>query len=177
MKKRNLVLILAIAVTSTFTACEKFSNPAIDDVVGTYIGTITTVSELKSLPDDAHDFGEATAVVTNTGDGLLEVHCYANDLDTTFMLNYYEHNDSLMVCHTGNDFEFFYGHMLGLGHMSGGMMGDIPNGETDWMHHMNDEHEDGDDHFGGFDMMNESFTYSMMMEGNPAYYLKFSGTK
>jgi hypothetical protein len=58
------------------------------------------------------------------------------------------------------------------------MMNDIQNGETQWMHHMSDEHEDGDEHFGGFDMHEMTFTYSfkMMDEGSP-YYLRFHGVK
>ena len=57
----------------------------------------------------------------------IEVHCFGKEIDTTFMLDYYEHNDSVMVCLTGSDFEFMYGHMLGEGHMGGGMMNDIQN--------------------------------------------------
>ncbi len=39
-------------------------------------------------------------------------------------------------------------------------------GETEWQHHMDDEHQPGDEHFGGFDMGNHSFGYSFqMMEG------------
>jgi hypothetical protein len=40
-------------------------------------------------------------------------------MDTTFMLNYYENHDSVMVCMTDSDFEHEYGHMMGAGHMSG----------------------------------------------------------
>jgi hypothetical protein len=88
------------------------------------------------------------------------------------------HNDSAYVCLTGVDFESMYGHMLGSGHMGGSMMGDIGDDETEWMHHMSDEHDDGDEHFGGFDMHNETFTYSIeMMDENGTYYLKFHGSK
>jgi hypothetical protein len=68
--------------------------------------------------------------------------------------------------------------MMGEGHMGGGMMGDITNGETPWQHHLNDEHQSGDDHFGGFDMTNHTFGYSFqMMNGNNQYMLNFQGTK
>ena len=68
--------------------------------------------------------------------------------------------------------------MLGSGHMGGSMMGDIRDDETEWMHHMSDEHVDGDQHFGGFDMHDETFTYSIkMMDESEPYYMKFSGLK
>jgi hypothetical protein len=83
-----------------------------------------------------------------------------------------------MVCLTGDDFEQHYGHMLGHGHMGGGMMSDLRNGETHWMHHLSDEHASGDEHFGGFDMQEGSFTYSfIMMDGSQPFYLRFYGVK
>jgi hypothetical protein len=67
---------------------------------------------------------------------------------------------------------------MGDGMMGGGMMGDRGEGESEWMHHMNDEHVNGDEHFGGFDMQEGSFTYSFkMMDGSSPYYLKFHGIK
>jgi hypothetical protein len=79
-----------------------------------------------------------------------------------------------MVCLTGDDFEHMYGHKYGEGHMSGGMMDDMQNEETEWMHHMNDEHIDGDEHFGGFDMMQHSFGYKFEMNNLDFH---FQGTK
>ena len=120
----------------------------------------------------------ATSEVTKTGDGEIEVHCYGDELDTTFMLNYYSNNDSVMVCLTGNAFEEMYEHMMGQGHMGGGMMGDISDGETPWQHHLNDEHQPGDEHFGGFDMINNTFGYRFQMtDGDNQYLLNFKGTK
>ena len=74
-------------------------------------------------------------------------------MDTTFVLNHYEHNDSVMVCLNGEAFEEMYGHMMGHGGNmgngnSGGMMGGMNNGSSEWMNHMNNEHEEGDEHFG-----------------------------
>jgi len=43
---------------------------------------------------------------------------------------------------------------------------------------MDDEHTNGDEHFGGFDMRDHSFTYTFeMMDGSTPYYLKFHGAK
>ena len=129
-----------------------------------------------SLDGGVGDHGSAE--INMMGDNQIEVHCFGENIDTTFMLDYYEHSDSVMVCLTGDDFENMYGHMLGSGHMDGGMMNDIQNGETQWMHHMNDEHEDGEEHFGGFDMHEMTFTYSFkMMDESSPYYLRFHGIK
>ena len=97
--------------------------------------------------------GSATAFASTVGEGLIQIHCYGEFIDTTLVPNHYLHNDSFMVCLPGDDFEHIYGHMLGEGHMvgSGGMMGDRKNNETEWMHHLTDEHENGDHHFGGFE--------------------------
>jgi hypothetical protein len=62
--------------------------------------------------------------------------------------------------------------------MGGGMMGDTGDDETEWMHHLNDEHEQGDEHFGGFDLIMGTFTCSLkMMDEAKPYYMKFSGSK
>lgn len=178
MKKSMIIagLILAVVLMG-FTSCEKTDDLSVNGIEGEYNGSFSVSSSLKSVQfDGAEDHG--TAVVSMMGDNQIEVHCFGDEIDTTFMLDYYEHNDSVMVCLTGDDFENMYGHMLGNGHMSGGMMGDIGQGESEWMHHMNDEHSEGDDHFGGFDLSENTFTYSFrMMDGATPYYLKFHGTK
>ena len=172
MKRRNL-LIMAMLTLITI-ACEKTDDLAINSVEGTYIGTVTLESDLKSNTNIELASYSATAEVTILGNMQIEVHCFGSEFDTTFMLNYFEHHDSVMVCLTGDDFEHMYGHRYGEGHMSGGMMGDMQNGETEWIHHMNDEHVDGDEHFGGFDMMQHSFNYMFKMN-NLDYH--FQGTK
>jgi hypothetical protein len=67
-----------------------------------------------------------------------------------------------------------YGHMLGQGHMMGGMMGDKNSNQSEWGHHLEDEHQQGEEHFGGFDMGNHSFNYAIKMEDG---YYHFSGQK
>jgi len=56
----------------------------------------------------------------------------------------------------------------------GDMMGDMMNGETEWMHHLDDEHNEGDEHYGGFDMQHNTFGYQFRM-GNET--MTFQGTK
>lgn len=168
---------VVVSVLVLFAACEK-EETKIGTIEGTYEGWLTK-NDLKSGETDFDNSVEATAEVTITGENVIGVHCYSTDFDTTFMLNYYGHHDSAYVCFTGNDFEEMYGHMLGGGHMMGGMMSDINNGgETEWMHHMNDEHDEGDEHFGGFAMDNYTFSYTFrMMDGETPYNLQFQGSK
>jgi len=179
MTKRMFVAGFTIAfVWLGFTSCETTTVQQKNTIDGKYIGYFSTSSSLKSAQADSQVGGPDTAVVTLMGDQQIEVHCYGETLDTTFILDYYENNDSVMVCLTGDDFTTMYGHMLGEGHMSGGMMGDINQGENQWMHHLEDEHHSGDEHFGGFDMNEQSFTYSLRMEEESTpYYLKFHGVK
>ena len=178
MKKKMNSWIAGALLIAGFAACDKAEVITPDNSVeGRYVGTLSTEG-LKSAAGLTTESTNATADVTLTGDNQIEVHCYSDELDTTFMLNYYENHDSVMVCLTGNAFEEMYGHMLGHGHMEGGMMNDIQNGETEWEHHMFDEHQTGDEHFGGFDTMNHTFGYRFqMMDGNNRYMLDFQGSK
>ncbi|MFO7720453.1 MAG: hypothetical protein R6W85_08445 [Gillisia sp.] len=176
MKKIQLIIATALSVV-VLAACEKSDNVSVQEIEGIYVGTLTgfdtAKSETRVNTDEA-----AIAEIRKTGTELIEVHLYSDGMDTTFVLNYYEHNNSVLVCLNGHDFENMYGHMLGQGHPNGGMMGDMRNGETEWTHHLRDEHQEGDEHFGGFDMHNHTFGYQLnMMDGNTPYHLKFQGKK
>ena len=177
MKTSIKISMIAALTFFVLAACNRTEDTSTKSIEGTYIGSLTTDgSKRVSVVVSGNE--SATAEVTKTDDGLVKVHCFGDELDTTFLLNYYENYDSVMVCLTGDDFNLMYGHMKGQGHMTGGMMGDIVPGETEWMHHMYDEHQEGDEHFGGFDMISHTFGYSFkMMEGDSTYYLKFQGVK
>ena len=179
MRKSVIAAGLALAVALTgFTSCEKTGDNTSIGIEGVYIGSFSISSSLKSASLESLMADHGTTEVTLMGEHQIEVHCYGQEIDSTLMLDYYEHNDSIMVCLTGEDFTNMYGHGLGQGHMSGGMMGDNNEGDSDWMHHMDDEHLAGDEHFGGFNLDEGSFTYSFkMMEGSSPYYLKFHGVK
>ncbi|MDF1547003.1 MAG: hypothetical protein P1P88_04230 [Bacteroidales bacterium] len=172
MRKTNLVLVLAVSLSVLFAACEKTDDLTIKSVEGTYVGKLSTDIGLKSTIG----IDDATTEVKETGNGQIEVHCFGGELDTTFMLNYFNNNDSVMVCLEGDAFESMYGHMMtGTGSMmsgSGGMMsgsgGMMGNGQTDWMNHMATNHEANDLHFGGFDMINNTFDY--IIEGGDINY-------
>lgn len=171
MKKIKVIGMVAVFTLIVLTACNKTENASVLSIEGIYVGTLKSGNGLKSASNSDVD---AVAEVIITGDGQIEVHCYGGELDTLFMLNYYGNHDSVIVCLTGGDFEHMYGHMLGQGHMMGGMMGDKQNGKTDWMHHMSDEHIKGDVHYGGFDMNTNNFSYTFKMTD---VYLQFNGHK
>lgn len=173
---KHLVLLsgIAVAIMVLFTACEKGEYNE-QEVEGVYQGTLTSVT--KKSGNGITDQIEATSEISITGENEIQVHCYAEGFDTTYVMNYYMDNDSAYVCFTGDHFEEMYGHMLGAGHM-GGMMDVMHRGETQWMHHMDEEHDEGDEHFGGFDMKNHSFSYTFQMNRNDSSDdLHFQGTK
>ena len=171
MKKNRILLGLMLStVLLGLISCEKQSSQSISDIEGRYVGSFSKSTSLKSDLQDGNGEHDGIAEVTMMGENQIQVHCYGDEIDTTIMLDYFEHNDSVMVCLTW--------YMSDEGHMTGGMMGDISSGETEWMHHMNDEHDDNDEHPGGFDMVHGTFSYSFrMMENLTPYYLKFHGIK
>ena len=178
MKTNNYLKLLLLAFIGTFVfgACQKDEKTVNQSVEGTYIGSFTTTTTLKSTTI-ANGNNMDTAIVKLISNGQVNVHCFGNDLDSTFILNTFHNGDSLMVCLTGTSFEHEYGHMMGQGSMmgSGNMMG---NNSTEWGQHMNGEHKVGDKHFGGFNMQNGTFGYSFkMMNGNSVYYKKFQGMR
>ena len=177
MKQIRILTIIMVITVLIMAACEPSSDSLnlSDDIAGTYKGSLTSITKILSneqLSDDA--FVEIRRMTND----LIEVHMYHEDLDSLFMLNYYDHLDSTMVCLTGNDFEFMYGHMLGQGHTGGNMMGHMQNNETEWMHHLSDEHHEGDEHFGGFNRQMQTFEYRFTMKREQIHYeMFFQGQK
>ena len=174
---KTSVVLMALTLIGLIS-CENNERYHLSDIAGLYEGTFTIYGSLKSASPDGSESEHGTAVVSMMEGNQIEVHCYGEAMDTTIVLDYYQHNDSVMVCLSGDDFERFYGHMQGHGHMGGSMMDDINDGETAWMHHLNDEHTESDKHFGGFNMQEMTFTYSFhMTDGVAPYYMNFHGVK
>jgi hypothetical protein len=146
---KNIASILLIAISVVFITCDKNDDITYNDVVGTYEGTLT-IDSSKAI-ESAKTNSNATAVVSMVGD-QIEVHCFGDNFDTIIMLGLYHNGNEINVCLTGDEFEEMYGHMQGQGHMNG-------NG-SEWMQHLNNEHQDSDEHFGGFDMQHHSFNYT-----------------
>ncbi|MFO8234669.1 MAG: hypothetical protein R6U04_04590 [Bacteroidales bacterium] len=180
MKTRKFILRIGTLVVIPFlvlTACETREDISIKPIEGSYQGIFTRADDSTNLTRKKQN-KNATATVRHADDGVIEVHFHGQMMDTTMMLNYYDHHDNVMVCLTGDDFENMYGHMSGDEHMSDGMMDHMNDGETEWMHHMNEEHQDGDEHFGGVDMNSHTFDFQFrMMDDGVPYYLNFQGVK
>jgi len=158
-----LKVFISITIVILFFSCEKGDDLNNYDVTGTYSGTLT--SDLSSKSSNAESIKPATVVVSNFGN-QIQVHCFAENFDTSFILDVYDHNSNVMVCLTGEEFENMYGHMLGQGNMNN----HIQNNDTDWMQHLNKEHQDGDEHFGGFDMKHHAFNYTFRMNNGDFYF-------
>jgi hypothetical protein len=174
MKKVTKILFLALLATLAIAGCNSSDDLTDNSIEGTYSGTLTS----KSATGTIIGSNSATAGISKTSEGLIQVHCFGTGIDTTFMLNYFPDKDSVFVCLTGTDFRDTYGHMMGQGHMMGGMMGDIKPGQTQWQHHMADEHKPGDIHYGGFNMMNHTFGYTFhKYNGGSHMIINFEGTK
>ena len=177
MKRIGLIVIAVAINIFVLVACHKSDHTFNNAIDGRYVGTLTDHNGLNS-GRAINTVEDATADIINIDNKNIEIHMYSAELDTTFLLNYYEHLDSVLVCFTGDAFENMYGHMLGQGHINGGMMNDMQNDETEWMHHLNDEHEEGDEHFGGFKMQDQSFGYQInRMENGMPKKMVFNGTK
>jgi hypothetical protein len=168
MKSKTIVAVLVSLVI--FVACDKNDDEQLNEITGKYTGTLSLKSVVKSgSSSDDHAYADVMIIGEQ-----IQVHCYGGELDTTFMLDYYQHSDSVFVCHTDEEFEQIYGHMQGENHIPGGMMGDSHSEETGWMHHLSDEHEEGDEHFGNFDMRHNTFNYLFKMSDGD---YQFMGTK
>ena len=149
-------------------ACEKNDVLNDNEITGTYIGTVST--DVTGKSSNTTTSKPATADISMFGN-QIQVHCYGEDFDASINLNVYHDGNDIRVCLTGDDFENMYGHMLGQGHM---MHGNMQNNETEWMHHLNDEHQEGDEHFGNFDMQHHTFNYTFQMSNRDFH---FQGTK
>ncbi|WJJ96438.1 hypothetical protein [Algibacter luteus] len=176
MKKIKLLTISTSLLLVVLAACEKSELISDIDIEGNYVGTISIIDDMDRIIIDTEE--DATANISKIGNKTIRIHFNSAVTDSTFILNYYEDIDGAMVCSTGEDFENMYGHMLGQGHTNGGMMGHMQNDETEWTHHLNDEHQEGDEHFGGFDMLNHTFEYSFKRTVEDiTYNMIFQGEK
>ncbi len=180
MKKwKGIVMVVgAIALTVAVASCSKkapLKKDLISQIVGTYKGTLTNIDGLK------HD---GTADISAVNDSIIQIHCFdQTGFDTTFVMEFYGDNDSVMLCNTGEDFLNQYGHeMTGQHHMwdntSGSMMGGMGSmSNDDWQQHLRTQHQSGDKHFGSFDMGNGTFNYLFEMKGDSTQTKTFSGKK
>ncbi|WP_456462705.1 hypothetical protein [Lutibacter sp.] len=149
-----------------FISCDKNEDLSFNDVAGIYEGTLSTnVSGKFDTKSVTETTNPATVEITMNGNEI-QVHCYNENFDTTLTLDLFRDNEDIKVCLTGGDFEEMYGHMEGNREMNEGMMGSA----NEWMQHLSDEHKQGDEHFGGFDMGQNAFEYTFKVNGMDYYF-------
>lgn len=149
---KRLVFILFI-LSLIFTGCTDSNEMEDDKLSGTYIGTIEGVNFEQSSNATSPD--SYTAKVKLQGN-QLEVNCIGPQFNAQFMLEYYEHNGSYMVCLAGEDYENLYGYEHG--NMNGNHMNGMHRNGTPWMNHLNNYHESNENHSGeGFNLNDHSF--------------------
>jgi hypothetical protein len=168
MKLLNkLVCINLFAVLLVLTSCSKSDDLIYNDVAGTYVGTLSSSLAAKSSSKATGNTGVAEIMVAGN---QIQVHCYGDNFDTTVMLDLYSDGTNMNVCLTGNEFQQMYGHMLS----HNGMNSNMHNNQSEWSQHLINDHQTGDQHFGGFDMNTNSFNYIFNVGG---VNYQFNGTK
>ena len=165
--------LVLVAVLIGVSSCERADELPIPDLAGIYIGPFSTSVSLKNSTVKNSILGNGVAEVTHIDDKTFLIHCYGDEIDTTFMLDVYENNSEYLACQVGSEFQQEYGHTKGAQHM-----GHMRYPQTEWMHHLADDHEDDDKHFGEFNMEDGFFMFSFrMVEGFTPYFLNFQGVK
>lgn len=167
-KKPKLLLILTLFLSITLlSSCSKedLTLQYLNEVVGDYSGYI--------VYDNGNniDSFEATGEVIKNNDYQVTFNCQSSIMDTTLILDVFDNGDRLEMCLTGDDFNQMYGHPQGERHM--GHMGRNQNG---WQHHMDDEHDQNDEHYGGFHHGDGAMEFTFLMGSNLDRYV-FYGSK
>lgn len=170
INQKLILFTVLLIIPLLFAACKKENNdnPAdlTTEVTGTYEGSITPTNN----PSDSKD---AIIEISKVDESTIHLNMMSEHLDTAFRLNLYEHADSMMVCFTGDRFNDQYGHNLDEDHH---MMGDN-NDPMDWDHHIDEQHEPGDAHFGGFNMDHHTFSYQLVPGDQEAVSYQIEGVK
>lgn len=155
--KRLAKLIAFYLPALLFTSCDS-SEPVRDEIEGTYYGTLTS-----GISGSQSTVGEnSVAVIRKTGPREVEVHCYSNEFDTIFRLNYFEHEERFKVCATGPAFEMMYN----MPYAQPMGMGPGMHAGSEWNYHLKTMHRPEDHHFGEFNTNDHSFRYLLVTKQN-----------
>jgi hypothetical protein len=169
MKNILTLTVFVALLIMTITSCNKEENQSqfdINTITGTYSGTIGEIENYKTTQP-------ATAIISLINETQLEIHCYSDLFDTTFIMDWYPHGDSLMLCATGNQFSQEYGHEKGNHHS-----GHQGASDNDWGHHMGEDHNPDDMHYGGFNMNSHRFGYIFRISENSDFrFFEFKGER
>jgi len=194
MNKWNNIFWIVAITGLLFMSCEKDNKtPAgnindtpivlADEVVGNYSGLIVNSSTDQSQ--------SAVLVVNAINDSVVTLSCIANGIDTTIMVQLYENSQQINVCFLGQDFYNQYGYNLNNndfctskpeGWNNDWCMNNNCWGGQDqwnaWTNHQNSQHNQGDVHFGGFDLENISCNYGFQFSSPDSSWIEtFTGTR
>ena len=200
MKNTKVIFLMVAVVGFLFYSCNKEEETPLDNtlassVIGTYTGTLKSTATNQSSP--------ATLNVTLINDSLVSMHCLSYNFDSTFTMQLYQNYDSIMVCYTGQDFFAEYGHnrnnydfctnrqsgwtnnaWMNDGNCWGNMNQGWGNSNwagTDqwnaWTNHMNTQHNQNDNHFGGFNPKMNSCIFKFTIQNNFNYFEVFEEVK
>lgn len=135
-----------------------------ENIIGKYEGKLFDL-------DESNNNYDAEVFIERMSNNSIKMSLNCEIMDTAITFDLFENQDSLMVCFNGEDFENHYGHgRSGVQHM-------MNNNEMyNWMHHLDEDHEFGEMHYGGFDMNMHSFRYEFMDADNRSEYV-FEGEK
>ena len=170
MKNIKSSLSVLALILFSFSSCSEHPSymdnvDLTKDIVGDYIGYM-------AIGNSSDQNVPATVNINKLTSSSVEVNFQCEVLDTMIIFDLYENMDSVMVCLTGDDFNNHYGHSKsGMHHI--GDNDDM----NDWGHHMDDDHQSGDRHFGGFDMINHTFNFSFWDDMQKNIEYKFEGKK
>jgi|GEM_PF-4057969 len=184
MNKAQAWLIVGIILTALFTSCEssdvlpadQTSEQVIQMITGTYQGSITDLNTNMTSND-------ATIYVHAINDSTVQLVCSSPMFSDSVMLNIYPDGDYAQMCFTEQDFEANYGYPMpdnnycnngswngnmGMGMGNHGQNGNNSSTMTPWMNHINNVHQENEEHYGNFNLANKSLQYKFQSKTSEA---------
>ena len=92
MKSKNVFIgMFMMSAILAFVSCSESTDDPSGYIEGIYYGSFTRTTSLKSTAETVrHGYsGDAFAEVRILEDSQIQVHCYGQETDTTFMVDYY----------------------------------------------------------------------------------------
>lgn len=166
-KQINLIMIVISALfifSCTDNAVNDNEVELADDVAGQYNGIINDELNEQNY--------SATVNISEISNTSVRMEFNSEIMDTTIDFNLYQNGDSLMMCFEGEAFERHYGHqrMGQHGHM-------MHSQNWNWNHHLDEDHQPGEEHFGHFSMHDDSLHYEFHHEDTGNIMYVFEGMR